>query len=260
MTDPSPNQAVSTRVLHLTDPHLFATAEGQLRGAVTHDTLTRAIQHYLASDWQADLAFATGDLVQDDSPEAYEHCKALLGMLGIPVGCVPGNHDVRALMQAALAHTQIQYCGTRESGAWLMVGVDSCISGAAGGAIGNEELARCEQAIEASEARHVLVYLHHPPVSLGSVWLDSVGLADGPEFILRLAATGKVRVVIFGHAHQAHDSTVNGIRILGTPSTCRQFKAGSDVFALDNKPPAYRKIDLYDDGTVTTELVWVPGA
>jgi len=32
---------------------------------------------------------------------------------------------------------------------------------------------------------------------------------------------------------------------------------GSDEFALDDKPPAYRRIELSADGTVSTELVWV---
>jgi Icc protein len=48
-----------------------------------------------------------------------------------------------------------------------------------------------------------------------------------------------------------------GIRILATPSTCRQFKPGSEKFEVDDKPPAYRHIELGADGEVDTRLVWV---
>ena len=47
------------------------------------------------------------------------------------------------------------------------------------------------------------------------------------------------------------------MRIIATPSTCRQFLPGSDDFAVDNRPPAYRRITLLDDGSCETELIWV---
>ena len=52
----------------------------------------------------------------------------------------------------------------------------------------------------------------------------------------------------------------HGVRILGTPSTCRQFKPHSDDFAVDDKPPAYRRISLHENGDVETELIWVADA
>jgi Icc protein len=57
--------------------------------------------------------------------------------------------------------------------------------------------------------------------------------------------------------HQSYDDDYHGIRILATPSTCRQFLPGADEFAVDDKPPAYRRITLTADGTVDSQLVWV---
>jgi Icc protein len=245
------------RVLHVTDPHLFAAADGTLRGTNTHRTFARTLAHYEASDWRADLVLATGDLIQDDSAAAYVRFRELLGALGLPSYCTPGNHDVRALMRDALDTAPFHYCASHTSNGWQLIGIDSCIHGQAGGAVSEIEIERCEQAIQSSDAGNVLVALHHPPVALGSTWLDSVGLANGDEFIQRLESTGRVRLVIFGHAHQAHDSITRNIRLLGTPSTCRQFKPGSDKFTLDDRPPAYRKIELFEDGAFTTELVWI---
>ena len=248
------------RVLHLTDPHLFADSTGDLRGTVTFDALQQVLAHYEANDWRADLVTLTGDLIQDDSAGAYEHCRELLLTLGLPIHCVPGNHDVRSLMRDALPQPPFVYCGSTDIANWLIVSIDSCSAGRAGGSVTGDEMNRLDSIIASSDAEHAMVCLHHPPVPMGSAWLDTVGLDNGDELLSRLRAAGRVRLAIFGHVHQAYDDVHGGIRIIATPSTCRQFLPGSDDFALDDKPPAYRRITLQTNGVVDTELVWVNDA
>ena len=243
--------------LHLTDPHLFADRSGELRGTATHASLTAVLDHYQSGDWRADIALVTGDLIHDDSAEAYGHFVDLLGTLGIPVYCLPGNHDVRRLMQQALAEPPFHYCASLRSNDWLIVNIDSCVTGQAGGHVSAGELDRLDHEIGSTDATHVMVCLHHPPVLMQSRWLDSVGLDNRSELLQRLGVSGKVRVVVFGHVHQPYDAEHDGIRIIGTPSTCRQFKQRSTLFAVDDNPPAYRRLRLLDDGSLDNELVWL---
>ena len=244
-------------MLHLTDPHLFADPQGALRGAVTYSSLQAVLADYANSDWTADVAVVTGDLIQDDTPEAYGHFRELMEPLQLPVLCLPGNHDVRALMRDALSAAPFSYCEPMERNNWLITLVDSCVSGIAGGAISDEEYRRLDEQLAGTTAANVLVCLHHPPVPMGSKWLDTVGLEDGDAFIERLAASGKVRLAIFGHVHQAYEADHSGVRIIATPSTCRQFARGSVEFAVDDNPPAYRRIELSTDGSFETQLVWL---
>ena len=209
------------QILHVTDPHLFADKTAELRGTVTWKSLERVLDHYQSSGWHAERVVATGDIIQDDSAEAYRHFSAALTRLGLPVHCVPGNHDVRELMRSELAEAAFAYCDTVESGTWLVIGIDSSVDGQAGGSISDAELERLGTAIRDSDAEHVLVCLHHPPVEMGSSWLDEVGLEYADVLITRLAETGRVRAALFGHVHQAYDAVHEGIRIIGTPSTCR---------------------------------------
>jgi Icc protein len=248
------------RVLHLTDPHLFADPDGKLRGTVTYASLSAVLAHYGAGNWRADLVMATGDLIQDDSAAAYAHFRTLLGGLGLPVYCVPGNHDVRALMQAALNEPPFYYCDTVEQDDWLIAGIDSCVAGQAGGSVSDAELARLDDAIAASDAGNVMVCLHHPPIAVGSKWLDTVGLGNGDAVLARFARSGKVRLAIFGHVHQDYEADHVGIRVIATPSTCSQFAVLSDEFAIDNRPPAYRRIELQAGGKHSNELIWVTDA
>lgn len=245
------------RVLHVTDPHLFAHRSGELRGTETFASLSMVLDHYRDSNWHADVAMVTGDLVHDDSKGAYEHFRDQLGGLDLPVCCLPGNHDVRHLMQELLTEPPFRYCQSLESGNWLIASVDSCVEGQPGGHVGDAEFEHLDSEIASTDADHVMVCLHHPPVAMGSTWLDSVGMDNGDEFMRRIGTSGKVRLVLFGHVHQAYDAQHGGIRVVGTPSTCRQFKRGSPEFAIDDNPPAYRRISLYTDGRFEHDLVWV---
>ncbi|MCH9695016.1 MAG: metallophosphoesterase [Gammaproteobacteria bacterium] len=236
---------------------MFADADGELRGTVTADSLQRVLDHYDAGDWRADRAWITGDLIQDDSSEAYQRFHDFLLPLNMRMHCIPGNHDIRGLMRPVCSRPPFSYCAKEQVNDWLMIGLDSCISDDAGGELSPAELERVDAAIGETSAKHVMVCLHHPPIPMGSKWLDTVGLRNGEEFLTQLQKLQKVRLVVFGHVHQAYDAEHNGMQIIGTPSTCSQFKPGSDDFAVDVRPPAYRRITLNPDGSFEAELVWV---
>jgi Icc protein len=163
-------------------------------------------------------------------------------------------------MREMLPDPPFSYCDSVETGNWLIVGIDSCSAGRAGGKIAERELRRMEETIAASGAEHVMICLHHPPAPMHSKWLDSVGLDNAAEFLARAAAADRVRVAIFGHVHQHYDAVHEGIRLIATPSTCRQFLPGADDFAVDERPPAYRRVELRPDGSVDVELVWISSA
>ena len=228
---------------------------------MTFETFKRVVDHALAAPASPDLVLLTGDLVQDDSPEAYDHFAALLQAFEVPVLCLPGNHDLRDVMQKKFARDPFAYCAVRDIGNWRIVNLDSCVDGSAGGRIAESELDRLDAALSLAPADHAIICLHHPPVLTGSAWLDSVGLDERDAFLDAAAAHDSVRAVLGGHVHQDIDTVVTRsgrpIRVIATPSTCRQFKPLSRRFAVDDLPPAYRRLDLHENGSIDSELVWV---
>ncbi|MEM7433274.1 MAG: metallophosphoesterase [Pseudomonadota bacterium] len=245
------------RVLHLTDPHLFADSAAELRGRNTHDTLSAVLAHYREHDWRADVVLATGDLIQDDTEAAYHRFRDHLATLDLPVVCAPGNHDIKALMMPVLSTPPFRYCGTFVQDNWVVVGMDTAVDGEVSGAVTGDELARVNAAIIDSGADFAVVGMHHPPAKMGSVWLDSVGLAEPSAVLAGLAETNKVRLALCGHVHQDFEATFGAIRCVTTPSTCRQFSKHSITFGVDDNPPAYRRLELAADGSQNSELVWV---
>ena len=246
------------RLLQLSDPHLLADPHGRLRGVETLASLQGVLAHAAARKLNVDAVLCTGDIVNDE-PEGYAHFARLLSGVGKPVLCVPGNHDDPPRMRSALAAAPFQVGGHADFGAWRIILVDSCVPGQAGGHVSEAQLQSLQQSLAGCE-RYAMICVHHHPVHMASRWLDAVGIDNADAFFRVLDAHPQVRAINWGHVHQCFDARRHGVRLLATPSTCMQFLPLSDAFAVDARPPAYRRIALRDDGTLETEVVWVQQA
>ncbi len=245
------------RILHLTDPHLHASRDALMRGVNTDASLEATLARVRGDSRRPDLVLATGDLVQDESRAGYERFRELMKPLGVPVYCLPGNHDAPPLMQETLNDGPFQYCGQAVHGPWALVMLSTVVSNDDGGVLTSRELGFLDQALDGTTAAHVLIALHHHPVPMGSRWLDSVALRNAPEFFAIVDRYPAVRGIVWGHVHQTFDRQRGGVRLMSTPSTCAQFRPGSDSFALDVRPPGFRWIDLQADGRIESTVVWV---
>src|SRR5579871_5278117 len=107
------------RVLQLSDPHLFASPNGDLRGVNTLISLQRVIAHAASRKLNFDAVLCTGDIVNDE-PDGYVHFARELAAVGKPVYCIPGNHDDPQRLRAALAGPPFQVGGQVDLGAWRL--------------------------------------------------------------------------------------------------------------------------------------------
>lgn len=246
------------RLLQITDTHLFADPQARLYGACTRETL-QAVLAQARTRPAPDLVLVTGDLVHDGSRQGYAALASLLAELRAPACCLPGNHDLRGAL-AAIAGERCQVGGCRALGGWRLILLDSTVAGEDHGRLAPAQLQALAAALQKGVEPHVLIALHHPPVPLGSRWLDRIGLQNAVDFFAVLEDCPRVRVVVWGHAHQVFESERRGVRLLGAPSTCVQFLPGAARFALDTRPPGMRWLSLYADGRIETEIEWLPAA
>jgi 3',5'-cyclic-AMP phosphodiesterase len=244
------------RLIQFTDLHLYGSETESLRGVMTAPALVHALAQAQARDWPVDAVLVTGDIVQDD-PAGYAHFRRLFTDVGAPVLCIPGNHDDPAALRRELDGEPFVVGGVADLGPWRIVLLDTWLAGSAAGRLSPESLAHLDQALRSAAHGHVLVCLHHHPVSMASRWLDEVGLENAAEFWRVLDQHRNVRAVLWGHVHQCFDALRGDVRLLATPSTCAQFLPGSNEFALDTLPPAYRTLQLRPDGTLSTKVVWI---
>ncbi len=247
----------SVQLIQFTDLHLLGCATDTMRGHSPVHSFERVLAHAAREHAPWDALLLTGDLVNDDIG-GYHQLTRLLGELPTPVYCIPGNHDSLPDMREMLSQAPFQIGGSAHLGGWLLVMLNSQVEGQAEGWLSANELARLEEALSTQTHEHALITLHHHPIRASSAWLGDVALKNAADLFKVLDRYPTVRGVVWGHTHQQADAQRQGVHLLGTPSTCVQFDPASDRFAIDHRPPAYRRITLQADGAIATHVVWVP--
>ncbi|PZN35090.1 MAG: hypothetical protein DIU71_00925 [Proteobacteria bacterium] len=246
----------SIRLLQFTDSHLSGEAAARYRGVLAHEALARTVAQALRHFGRPDAFVLTGDLAHEDAG-GYRWIREIFGAAGAPVLCIAGNHDLPEAMSSELGAPPFQIGGQLQMGRWLILLLDSRVPGEDGGRLGGAQLERLDAALQAHADKHVLLCLHHHPIAMHSRWLDTVGLEDAADFNAVIGRHDNVRGVLWGHVHQALDTFSGGVRFMSTPSTCVQFLPESAEFAMDQRPPGYRSLELMPDGSIATEVGWL---
>jgi len=246
------------RLLQITDTHLFADPAAEHAG-VTPDARLEAVMTALPP-WLAgaEAIVHTGDLVHDGSRSAYQRLYHTLAGLNRPVRVLPGNHDVREPLQAVFSGGAVNADRTLEVGDWTLIGLDSLQVGAVPGRLDAGELAALDEALANLATPWCLIALHHPPLPIGTPWLDAIGLEAPTALLDRVAADPRIRALLCGHVHTAFNGDWRGRRLLTTPATATQFLAGAERFTRVAAPPGFRWLDLRADGGIDTGVVRVP--
>ena len=137
--------------------------------------------------------------------------------------------------------------------------LNSAIPDMTQGTVSESQLAFLDQSLQSHPDKHALVCLHHQALEAGSLWIDRKGLQNDVELRQRLGEHLHLKGVLWGHVHQESRRFIDGVEWMSTPSSCIQFKPGSEEFAIDEKPPGFRQLDLYPDGHIETSVHRVNG-
>jgi Icc protein len=247
----------SVQLLQVTDPHLYADPSREIYDTNSAESLRAVLAQALADGPRPDAVLVTGDVAEDSTAEAYARFRDTLATAGVPVLCLPGNHDAPGLMAALLDRDGFRFCGRVDLGRWRLVLLDTHVPGDPAGRLSDAELARLDAELAAAPDRPALIALHHPPRPVGSRWLDRYGLLNADALFAVLAKHPQVRGVVGGHVHQAFDQVHAGVRVLATPSTCAQFRPHVDTCEIDDRPPGFRRVGLEPDGGIVTTVGWL---
>jgi Icc protein len=258
-----PKSRRALKVIQITDTHLYADKRGCLLGLNTEQSLQSVIASIHARQMPADLILATGDLVHDGTPAAYQRIFTHLKGFGLPTYCLPGNHDEANTLQETMENGLLHYVEHACHGNWHFIFLNSTVPGKEGGHLGPEALRALETHLQSMPQTHTLVCLHHQPVMMGSRWLDSMAVDNTDDFFAIIDRQPQVRGILWGHVHQQFDRTRKNVKLMATPSTCIQFLPMSPAFAVDEAAPGYRWLSLFEDGSIETgveRLAEIPGA
>lgn len=244
--------ADSIRVLQFTDTHLYADPDQRLLGVRTQHSFDQCVRLARGDHWPPDAVILSGDLVHDASEAGYLRLLDTITELGAPACVLAGNHDHPATLAAVVQGEPVAADGCHRQGRWQIVTLDSSVPGTDAGHLDGVQLGRLRAHLEQAPHCHTLISVHHPPVAIGSAWMDRIGLRNGQALFEALRGFDNVRAILCGHIHQELDVEHESVRVLASPSTCVQFAPRTEDFAVDRKPPGYRWLLLHADGRIDT--------
>ncbi len=253
------------RILQLTDSHLmqrapeippreFSDAVHLLTGRSSTEATQAVCDAALALSQAVDLVIHTGDLVDELTADAYAAAKAQLDQFGVPVLATPGNHDDPDLLAATFGDRVAITAAAHDIGAWRVVITSSFDPGAHSGTFSDATLTALTDQIDCD--RHVLIGTHHPPLSPCTDH-ECINIR-GAEFLLAVDERPNVKAVVAGHLHLEDDITRRGVHHFVTPSSALQLRHVHPLPDNNSEPTqaGARILDLHDDGTITTEVLW----
>lgn len=253
---------MSTRVVQITDLHLIADPRGELKGVCTRDSLLTVLNVLRRDFASAERLIVTGDLAHDELLPTYEALRELLADWWPKLRVIPGNHDNREFMRQVFG-PRITAVDDRNVfvdsiGGWRLIGLDSHLPGEVRGLLGENQLAWLARELSAGPQPPTTIFLHHPPLPVGTGWLDGIGLEDAEPFLKLLRAFPQAKLICCGHIH--HEMTVSHSDklLLTTPSTSVQFLPETEMLVPDHVPPGFRVFDFETDGSFRTRVVRVP--
>lgn len=240
------------RLIQLSDCHLPRRPGTPYRGVDAHANLDLVLESVRA--WSPELILATGDLSEDASDEAYAWLARKLDELEVPVLVLPGNHDAPERLREHFPDTTVDAPLVHDTPHWRLVLLNSVIPGQVPGRLDETALAQLDHVLS-ERPMHTLVALHQQPMPIGSPWIDRFPLLEPEGFHEVLARHATVRLVTWGHVHQAFDATQSGIRWLSGPSSASNSLPGGTRFTPDPSGPACRWLVLAEDGGVETGIL-----
>ncbi|MYV99497.1 metallophosphoesterase [Streptomyces sp. SID3343] len=257
------------RLIQISDVH-YRDQPGT-HGFVQHDPdagLAAALADAADAIAAADVLVASGDLADTGEPGAYRRLGDVLATLPVPVYCLPGNHDSHDAYTAGLPRTTVHLEPAVRIGSWLLLMVDTNALGrehvgegvyrdlddrmtrADGPELSPAEDARMRAILADSDAEHVLLFVHQPPLASICPSLDPSGrlgalLRDFPH----------IRAISGGHLHGSLEGEFGGVPVFVAPSTTYSI----DYTGKHFDGPGYRTFTLYADGRVESAAHTAPG-
>jgi len=264
-------------IAQISDPHIVAAGKlfrGPVQGTapdaerISHefDTaayLAQAVAVLNALVPRPDIAVATGDLVDHGAPEEYEHLRALLAPLQMPVFVIPGNHDAREpLRQAFRADGYFPTAGFLEYAIeeypLRLVALDTLVEGKGGGELCHERLSWLDRTLAAQPSRPTVVLMHHPPFQTGITYMDNHGLDNAAGLAEIVTRHPQIERILCGHLHRAIDRRFAGTVAGTAPSTAHQVRLNlipDARISFTFEPPGYQLHLWQDDGLITHTAV-----
>jgi 3',5'-cyclic-AMP phosphodiesterase len=196
------------RIAQISDLHIKPPGTLAYGRVDTGKALERCVAALNEFDPAPDFVVISGDLADTPSAEEYQYLKRLLAPLELPFAGIPGNHDSRELMRAALPSASYAFPAGAlnqkiEVGGLDLLLLDSSVNGKPHGQLDGPTLEWLDAMLAAAPGRPALLFLHHPPFKAGIWHMDRQNLANANDLAPVIRRPPRLQLIATGHIHRA---------------------------------------------------------
>ena len=226
------------RLIHLADASYAVNKRGVLQIALDEVQLRES---------RFDALVVTGDIAARSDAASYQSFAEAIGAEGVPVYGVPGDHDDPMLFEQATQQENLHCKSVIKVDNWTILFLDR-ILGQGLTRVTLAHIRKINQILDANPESPVLLFSRYYSVSEAQTEKVSMeSLSEIKAVLKMLAARAQVKALVCCNAYRStfEEDSIGDLRILPTPSVCA--KTAPDA--------GYRRLDLYADGSLTSDVV-----
>ncbi|MDK1494255.1 phosphodiesterase [Sinorhizobium sp. 7-81] len=245
------------KIIHVSDTHVapFGQAVVGLNPCARLSSVVSSINRHHSD---AAVCVITGDLTDRGEVAAYETLAEILSESRVPCRLLLGNHDNRPNFRRVFPNEPVDRFGFVQSAMDLddvrLIFLDTLDDDHPGwGRMCAERIQWLEEVFKDKAASRSLIFMHHPPFSVGVPIFDDIMLNEPHPFLSTIKAEKSILHIAFGHLHLTTSGIWHGI-----PFSCN--RGVSHRIALSFKPGVTEFMEsepTYDIITVTEAGVLV---
>ncbi|PWC17774.1 phosphodiesterase [Brenneria corticis] len=176
-----------------------------------------------------DAVVVSGDIVNCGCPREYQVARRVLQMLDYPLYVIPGNHDDKHHFLDAMRPLCPQLGDDAENIRYAvddfplrLLFIDSSLTGQSKGWLTPATLDWLEQQLTAHQERESAIFMHHPPLPLGSAQMDPIACENGREILQLIERFPQLTRVFCGHNHRLIVTQYRQAIVATVPGTVHQ--------------------------------------
>jgi len=208
-----------------------------------------------------DLILVPGDLTAGGYAEEFEEAYALLDGLPCPHFVVPGNHDERSVGWRTYQRLFGEHwhrhdldfgvpTAERSCARMRLIACDSAEPDLDDGELGRVRHSWIADGLVGTDDDFRVVMLHHHLVAVPNTGRERNTVSDAGD-VLALLSANKVDLVVSGHKHVPHVSSIDGVMLV-TSGTASTWRIRGEV------PPSFNLIEITPEYVEVT-TVWTSG-
>ena len=248
------------KLIHLSDLHICPMGE-RIVGFDPAARLRAVVASINRDHPDAHACILSGDLTDRGDKDSYVRLRDLTRHLKPPTYYMLGNHDRRQPFLEIFEGVTVDENGFVQSivdlGNTRLILLDSLDERVpSAGRLCPHRMAWLERVLGESTDRRVIVFIHHPPVSIRVECFEYMLLANGGELDALLRRYPVVQHVAFGHVHLPVFGRVGPYSISSARGTCHPIQVTLNGLTVTyvERAPSYELI-LVDGDTVLVHHV-----